>query len=366
VLRGGVVHAVTASGQLNPELQVEVGSQISGIIQKLPADFNSAVKAGDLIAQIDPATYEAAAIQAEGNLAKANAALELAQITEKRARTMRTEKLNPQSDYDQALADLHQAQAVVRINEGALKQAQTDLARCKILAPIDGVVISRHVNVGQTVAASLSAPTLFVIANDLSKMQIEAGVAEADIGQVEVGQDVDFTVDALPGLTSHGKVSQIRYAPNTNQSVITYDAIIQVTNPNRKFLPGMTANVSIIVERHDNVLKIPNAALRFRPPKTLDTPGTRSEPRELAEAPPAAETRTNLEKPKKDKRKGERTVYALREGVLRPVKLRLGISDGRETELIGGLNEGDTVVVDATESKERATMLSNLFSGVRK
>ncbi len=366
VSRGEVVQVVTASGQLNPEVQVEVGSQISGIIQKLLADFNSTVKEGQLIAEIDPATYEAAAIQAEGNLAKAKAALELAQLTEIRARTLRADKLNPQADYDQALADLHQAQAVVKINEGALKQAQADLARCRIHAPIDGVVISRHVNVGQTVAASLSAPTLFVIANDLSKMQIQGEVAEADIGQVEVGQDVDFTVDALPGLIAHGKVAQIRYAPNTNQTVVTYDTVIKVDNPHRKFLPGMTANVSIIVARHDNALEIPNAALRFRPSKTSELAATHTTGEHPVKAPAASGSKPDGGKPKKDKRKAERTVYVQQDGALEPVKLKLGITDGRETEVIEGLKEGDAVVVGMTEPKEGATMLSRLFTGVRK
>src|SRR5262245_51343738 len=178
VTRGELTQVVTASGQLNPVIKVEVGSQISGIIQNLLADFNSTVKAGQLIAEIDPGTYEANFIQAEGNLANAKAALELAQINERRAKKLRTDQLNSEAEYDSTLAALHQAEAEVRISEGALKKAQVDLARCKIHSPIDGIVISRDVNVGQTVAASLSAPKLFVIANDLSRMQIDAGVSE--------------------------------------------------------------------------------------------------------------------------------------------------------------------------------------------
>src|ERR1041385_2493080 len=187
VSRGELTQVVTASGQLNPVVKVEVGSEISGIIEKLSADFNSPVKEGQVIAQLDPATYEANLIQAQGNLASAVAAEELALLNANRAKALQAEKLNAKADYEKAVADLHQAESAVKINEGALKKAQVDLARCTIYAPIDGIVISRNVNVGQTVAASLSAPTLFVIANDLSKMQIGASVSEADIGAVEVG-----------------------------------------------------------------------------------------------------------------------------------------------------------------------------------
>jgi len=203
VSRGDLAQIVTASGPLDPVTKVEVGSQISGSIQKLFADFNSPVKEGQVIAQLDPATCEASLIQAEGNLANARAALELAQINANRARSLRADNLIPQSDYDKALADLHQAEAAVKINEGTLKKAQVDLAHCTIYSPIDGIVISRNVNSGQTVAASLSAPTLFVIANDLSKMQIEAKVAEADVGSgVHCGRvsraDVPRSNDANP------------------------------------------------------------------------------------------------------------------------------------------------------------------------
>ena len=369
VTRGELTQVVTASGQLNPLVKVEVGSQISGIIQKLSVDFNSPVTEGQVIAQLDAATYEANLIQAQGNLANAKAAAELAQLNAERAKTLQTEKLNAKADYEKAVADLHQAEAAVKVNEGSLKKAQVDLARCTIYAPIDGTVISRNVNVGQTVAASLSAPTLFVIANDLAKMQIEADVAEADIGMVGAGQDVEFTVDAFPGQTFHGKVTQVRNAPKTDQNVVTYDTIIDVTNPNLKLKPGMTANVSVIVTHHDNVLKIPNAALRFRLPRNLEIVKTRTNNTDMAETPAKSETKSEAAKPrkdKKDKRKSERTVYALRDGALQPVKLKLGITDGRETELIEGLREGDAVAVDMSEPKENTPTLSRLFTGTRK
>src|SRR6266540_6043777 len=306
--RGELTQLVTASGQLNPVVKVEVGSQISGIIQKLVVDFNSTVKEGQIIAQIDPATYEANLIQAEGNLANARAAAELAHLNADRAQALQADRLSPKAEYDKAVADLHQAEAAVRISEGALKKAQVDLSRCTIYAPIDGIVISRNVNVGQTVAASLSAPTLFLIANDLTKMQIKADVAEADIGLVGVAQEVEFTVDAFPGQTFRGKVMQVRNAPKIEQSVVTYETIIEVSNPELKLKPGMTANVSVTVARRDNALKIPNAALRVRLPGAGRPKSVSSKP-SGAEATPKSSEKSASASRKKDKRKSERTVY---------------------------------------------------------
>lgn len=263
---GEVVQKVTASGQLNPVVNVQVGSQISGIITNLHVDFNSPVKAGQVVAELDSATYKANVSQSEGNLANAKAALLLAGMNARRAEQLIKDKLISSSESDKAVADLAQAEAAVKISEAAVEKSKVDLARCTIYAPIDGVVISRNVDVGQTVAASLSAPTLFVIANDLAKMQIDANVSEADVGGVHEGQDVEFTVDAFPGQTFHGKVKQVRYAPIVVQNVVTYDTVIAVNNDDLKLKPGMTANVSIIIARRDNALRISNAALRFKPP----------------------------------------------------------------------------------------------------
>src|SRR6059058_1754491 len=266
VTRGPITQAVTATGTLNPVINVQVGSQVSGNIAKLFADFNSKVKAGDVVAQIDPALFQATVTQAEGDLANAQAALELAKVNATRTQELFTRKTSSQADLDQAMASLHQAEANVKIKQGALDKAKADLEHCTITSPIDGVVISRNVDVGQTVAASLQAPVIFQIANDLTKMQIDSNVAEADIGVVEVDQNVDFTVDAFPMRTFHGKVVQVRNAPITVQNVVTYDTVIGVDNKDLKLKPGMTANVSIIVAHKDDVLQIKNAALRFRPP----------------------------------------------------------------------------------------------------
>src|ERR1700758_4264600 len=271
VTRGPITQAVTATGTLNPVVNVQVGSQVSGNIAKLFVDFNSQVKAGQVVAQIDPALFQATVTQAEGDLASAQAALELAKVNATRTQELFARKTSSQADLDQAMANLHQAEASVKIKQGALDKAKADLEHCTITSPIDGVVISRNVDVGQTVAASLQAPVIFAIANDLSKMQIDSNVAEADVGVLEVGQDVDFTVDAFPVRTFRGKVVQVRNAPITVQNVVTYDTVIGVSNPDLKLKPGMTANVSIIAARKDNVLQIKNAALRYRPAGAAQT-----------------------------------------------------------------------------------------------
>src|SRR3954454_3367926 len=226
VTRGPITQAVTATGTLNPVVNVQVGSQVSGNIAKLFADYNSQVKAGQVVAQIDPAIFQATVTQAEGDLASAKAALELARANAKRTQDLVRKQNSAQADLDQAMATLHQAEANVKIKEGALAKAKADLDHCTITSPVDGVVISRSVDVGQTVAASLQAPVIFQIANDLTKMQIDSNVAEADVGVVQVGQDVDFTVDAFPNRTFHGKVVQVRNAPITVQNVVTYDTVI--------------------------------------------------------------------------------------------------------------------------------------------
>jgi HlyD family secretion protein len=354
VTRGPITQAVTATGTLNPVVNVQVGSQVSGNIAKLFADFNSQVKAGQVVAQIDPALFQATVTQAEGDLANAQAALELARVNAKRTQDLFARKTSSQADLDQAMANLHQAEANVKIKQGALDKAKADLDHCTITSPIDGVVISRNVDVGQTVAASLQAPVIFQIANDLTKMQIDSNVAEADVGVLEVGQDVDFTVDAFPMRTFHGKVVQVRNAPITVQNVVTYDTVIGVSNPDLKLKPGMTANVSIIIAHKDNVLQIKNAALRYRPAEA--TPGE-----VRARSPGRAGARGGVGH---EQRTSERTVYVLSGDRPQPVQIKTGISDGVVTEVIEGLKEGDSVVTAELASKSpAASPPPNPFSG---
>src|SRR5205809_2386610 len=356
VTRGPITQAVTATGTLNPVVNVQVGSQVSGNIAKLFADFNSQVKAGQVVAQIDPALFQATVTQAEGDLANAQAVLELAKVNATRTQALFAQKNSSQQDLDQAMANLHQAEANVKIKQGALDKAKADLDHCTITSPVDGEVISRNVDVGQTVAASLQAPVIFMIANDLTKMQIDSNVAEADVGVVAVGQAVDFTVDAFPARTFHGKVVQVRNAPITVQNVVTYDTVISVSNPDLKLKPGMTANVSIIVAHRDQVLQIKNAALRYRP-----ADATPSETRSTS-SPSGARSRGERER-----RGGERTVYVLSGSRPRSVQIKTGISDGIVTEVLDGLKEGDRVVTaELTSTSSTATPPPNPFGGPRR
>ena len=269
IARGDVVQVVTATGQLDAVLNVDVGSQISGLITKLYADFNTVVKAGQKLAEIDPATYQQRLRQAEANLASAEASYALAELNTTRTKELFAKSLVSQADSDQAQAQLKQANAQRLINQASVENANVDLARCSIFSPIDGIVISKQTEVGKTVAASLNVPTLFTIANDLAKMRITAAVAEADIGAVELGQTVTFTVDAFPGRTFNGEITQVRNAPKNANNVVTYETMISVDNRDLKLRPGMTANVSIIVARRDGTLRVPNAALRVRMPEGL-------------------------------------------------------------------------------------------------
>jgi HlyD family secretion protein len=307
VERGEISSIVTATGTINPVVTVLVGSQVSGTIKGLYADFNSRVKEGEVIAQIDPAIFEAQVEQAKANVATALANLSNAQANlqniqanlvkaevavsdAKRAldRNMQLMKMNAiaqasldttQANYDSAVAQreatkaqlevaksqIESAKAQVEHSKAALKLAETNLRYTTIRSPVNGTVISRNVDVGQTVAASLQAPTLFSIAKDLTQMQVDTNFSEADIGRIEKEQEATFNVDAYPERTFRGRVSEIRNAPLTVQNVVTYDVVIQVDNKDLKLKPGMTANVSVMIAHREGVLKIPNAALRFRP-----------------------------------------------------------------------------------------------------
>lgn len=263
---GDIVQTVTANGQLSPLQTVDVGAQVNGNIVQLYADFNTKVTNGQLIAVLDPASYEARMVQAESDLASAKAQYNLAKVNARRAEELSKSKLISDADHDQTMASLEQMEANLKVREATLKSAMVDLSRTKIYSPMDGTVISRNMTVGQTVQASFSAPTLFQIANDLTRMQIAAMVSEADIGGVEEGEDVSFTVDAFPSRTFQGRVSQVRNQPTTNQNVVTYATIIEVRNPDLKLKPGMTANASITIAKKQNVVRLANAALRFQPP----------------------------------------------------------------------------------------------------
>ncbi len=394
IARGPIDSTISATGTCNAVVDVQVGSQVSGNIKALYADFNTHVKKGQLVALIDPAPFQAAVNQAKANvnaakaavataqanlakaesdhatalanvanqnanLEKVKSAVDLAKLANSRQEALVKGGVVAQQDadtakatYDQAVASVNaaqasldasrasaessqkqiqvaqtqveQAQAVEQQDDAMLAQAQLNLEHTRILAPVDGTVIARRMDVGQTVAASFQAPTIFEIAQDLTKMQVDTNVAESDVGHLKVGQQATFTVDAYPGHVFQGTVTQIRIAPINVQNVITYDAVIAVANPDLKLFPGMTANASILVEHKDNVLKVPNAALRLKPPASL---------METSIVQPATPN-------------GALVYVPVPESKLGAVLVKTGITDGNFTEITdGGLHEGQQVVV---------------------
>jgi len=338
--RGNIAAHVTATGTLSALVTVLVGSQVSGRIESIKVDFNSPVKKGQVVATIDPSLFRASVEQAQANYLSAKASLDKAkaqaldaQRQYARAKTLGEQKLIAQADTETAQANDDVARAQVAAAEAgvaqasaALHQAQVNLKYTTILSPIDGVVISRSIDVGQTVAASLQAPTLFTIAQDLTKMQVDTSVAEGDVGKIQPGMPVTFTVDAYPGQRFQGTVRQVRDAATTVQNVVTYDAVIDVDNTQRLLKPGMTATVTFTPAERQNVLRVPNAALRFRP-----------EPKEGSAAKPLPPVQ----------RKDRRTVYRLVGGDARSVEIQPGLSDGSVTEIASGdLHEGDAVITE--------------------
>jgi HlyD family secretion protein len=420
VARGDITQSVTATGDLQPVVTVDVSSQISGQVQEVLVDFNSKVKAGDVLARLDPSTQEQNVKQSAADLASAEANNRLLRLNADRTRDLFNKKLVAQQELDNIEAQLAQSDATLLTRRAALENAKLNVARCTIYAPIDGMVLARLTDKGRTVAASLNAPTLFTLVNDLTKMQIQAAVAEADIGSISEGEDVQFTVDAFPNRTFRGKVRQVRNNATTQSSVVSYACIIDVSNDDLKLKPGMTANVSIIVAQRPNVLRVANSALRVRLPAELQpkaapaAPGEKAAPAVMSEeekrravfavlreagwqmgAPMTPDITEKAKKLGAEKglsaddvtqavtamaarmaqgggggggggRRGgggggaggerggnnlvtTRTLYkivdpAAKEKKLEAISVRLGISDGFFTEVLGGAAEGDTLV----------------------
>ena len=367
VTRGELSKVVTATGTLNPVVNVTVGSQVSGRISRLYVDFNSVVKSNMVIAEIDPSTYQAAVEQSTADLANAKANLELQRVQADRSSDLYTNKLISGSDFDTAIALLHEAEATVKIKQASLNNALVNLNYCKIVAPVDGVVISRAVELGQTVASSFSTPTIFQIANDLTKMQIDSAVAEADVGGIIEGQAVDFSVDAYPERTFHGTVTQVRKSPTTVNNVVTYDCVIGVTNADYKLKPGMTATVSIVIAQREEALMIPNSALRFHPPETAPAP-TNAVSAASGTAPnsPGGPGGHRSGGHSHGERPVIHTIYVLagngKDAAPQPVQVKTGISDGISTEIVSGLDEGAQVVTGIFSSGPTAAP-ANPFGG---
>lgn len=378
--RGKVTMTVTATGTASAVTTVQVGSQVSGVIERIHVDFNSPVHRGQLLAELDPTPFEAQAQQRRADLEKAKIDLRNALISLNRQKALAAQGLSPQADLDAATAQHDIAQAQVEQATAALSQSETNLSYTKIFSPIDGVVAARQYDVGQTVAASFQAPTLFTIAQDLTKMQIQADVDQADIGRVQMGQPAHFTVDAYPDEQFEGKIAQIRLNATVNQNVVTYPVIIEVPNPDEKLRPNMTANVTIDVAEVSDVLRVPNAALRFRPAdeenNTSDSAArkgdaqssqktsTRAPERALADANRTGQrgmeaAASALGQATARIRKPPSSVYLLGDdGKPKKVEIRTGITDGRYTEIVKGeIKEGDKVIVGTATSKADSSTL---------
>jgi len=375
--RGNITQVVSSTGTVQAGITVLVGSQVSGTIEKLSADFNTKVKSGQVVAQLNQDKFKAAVDQAkanhlaaQSNFAKSKVAVDDAYRTLQRARELRKRELLPQSDldaaqtaYDGALAQLEVNKAQVAQALAAFNQSTVDLNNTVIRSPVDGIVISRNVDVGQTVAASLSAPILFTIANDLSKMEVHSNVDEADVGNVWEGQEVSFTVDAFPARRFRGKVHQVRHAPINVQGVVTYNAVSRIDNKEMILKPGMTANVQFLVSRKENVIVIPNMAVRFRPPDQKDEADELLRQEKSRTARPVGTRRTSRAAGvgAGGGSRGHRraTIYLLRDGKAHPVEVQLGITDGTRSEVIGdSIAENDAVVIGLSSAAVSAAQPS--------
>lgn len=335
--RGPIRAKVTATGTVNPIVQVQVGTQVSGTIQTLGADFNSPVTPGQMIAQIDPRLFQAAVEQAQANLlaARANTHKMRAQLDDAKRITARNHVLMDQhliagatvdtsdANAEVGVAQVEQAVAAEAQARAALDSAKQNLAYTTIRSPIRGTVITRNVDVGQTVAASFAAPTLFLIGEDLTKMEVDTNITEADVGMLVPGLAATFTVDAFPTEIFHGRIRQVRSSPQVIQNVVTYNAVIDVANPKLELKPGMTANLEIVYAERTDTLRVSNAAIRFRPPTEIAG--------KTAAAP-----------------QGKKLVWALRADKPVAVVFEPGVSDGTYTEVKAGLTAGDLVITEAT------------------
>jgi len=382
VQRADITQVVSSTGTLQAVVTVTVGSQVSGTIEKLAADFNTKVKAGQVVAQLNQDKFKAAVDQAranvlaaESNVAKSKVAVADTLRTLQRNRELAKRELMAQSEldtsqtaYDAALAQLEVNKAQTAQAQAALNQAIVDLNNTIIRSPVDGLVMSRNVDVGQTVAASLQAPTLFTIANDLSKMEVHTSVDEADVGNVVEGQEVMFTVDAFPTRRFRGRVYQVRNAPTVVQNVVTYDAVVRIDNKELLLKPGMTANVQFLVSEKKQVLAIPNMAIRFKPPDQKDEAQEILRQERSRAAPKAGARRTSRAGNGGGAVRSARRVriYVVRGENVEPVQVQLGITDGSKTEVADGdLKENDAVIISMSSSASGQSGVTNPFQPTR-
>ena len=373
VSTGELTQTVTANGTVNPVNLVNVGTQVSGTVRKLYVDFNDKVTAGQVLLELDPTTTQAAVEQSQGDVASAQASLRLARADEARMRELFGQEYVSRQELDKAVQVREAAEASVRTAQGKLMRDRANLGYTVIKSPVAGVVVSREIDIGQTVAASFQTPTLFKIARDLSQMQIDSNVAEADIGKVREGQSVRFTVDAFSDRRFEGKVRQIRLAPITQQNVVTYNVVVEVANPDLALMPGMTAYLSIVTDQADGAVLVPNAALRFKP-NDVKASEAKGEGKRADAGRSGAGGGSNTggasgtgggtqtgggngmgTRPGRQGPLRNPTVYVLRGEALVPVQIQAGISDGRRTVVKGGeLHPGDRVAVEDLQTGKAA------------
>jgi HlyD family secretion protein len=333
VVSGDIEQNVTANGTINPVTLVNVGTQVSGRVKKIYADYNDQVKKGQILLELEDELFKAQIAQSVGNVKNNEASLELAKANEARMRSLFEKEYVSKQELDQSVQALKSAEAQLSTTKAQLKRDQTNYGYSIIKSPVAGVVVDRVVDVGQTVAASLQTPTLFKIAQDLSKMQIDTSFAEADIGRIQVGQVAKFNVDAFPNTNFEGVVKQIRLNPTNTANVVTYDIVISMDNPDQKLLPGMTAYVNITFAKHDNVLLVPNAALRYRPKNEDTMMALKKEDKKM-------------DKPKaEDDGLARGKVYILKDNKPQMVRVKTSITNGKFTEIISSeLKPNDLVI----------------------
>jgi HlyD family secretion protein len=346
ITRGDVAQSVSANGTLNPVTLISVGTQVSGRVSKLYVDFNDHVEKGQILLELDDSLFTSQIAQSEGNVRNAQASVELAKANEARMRSLFSQEYVSKQELDQSVQALKSALAQLDTARGQLRRDQTNLSYSIIRSPVSGVVVDRVVDVGQTVAASFQTPTLIKIAQDLSKMQIDSSFAEADIGNIKVGQKAKFNVDAFSNRNFEGIVKQLRLNPTVTANVVTYNVVVSVDNPDKILLPGMTAYVNIMVAKHENVLLAPNAALRFKPKQDENQTGMTT----------GANGQGRNKKKSGQENVSSGKVYILKDGKPTPVRVNVGITDGRFTEISSNnLNVHDKVIVGENQAEGEAS-----------
>ncbi len=359
VEKGTISKSVTATGTLEAITTVEVGTQVSGIVQNIYVDFNSIVKKGQLLAKLDTTNLAASMEQTKAALDNAKAELDFQEANYKRLAPLNGKNLISQSDFDQTVYNLNRARASYNSALAQHRRNKINMDYAFIHSPIDGIVLNRAVEEGQTVAASFNTPTLFTIANDLTQMKVEADVDEADIGQVKKGQRVEFTVDAYPEEKFAGEVTEVRLEPTITNNVVTYTIVISAYNPDFKLMPGMTASTNIFTTEKTDITVVPSKALRFTPDEKLLSSYIKNRPRpEMPAGGPEMSKRAgqgNAPGMMPAGGKGAKTIWIMKDSMIIPVPVETGLDDDLKTEIIKGLKEGDEIVLDLTQETAATT-----------